>query len=265
MARILRISTKWTTDLDRFGQSTYDKSGSSSCFTPFTGGSMRPIILGALMPLLCLSVVRGAQGQYRANPLPAGSDTVSAHVQALTLQDLITRADRIFLGYVESVEKDPKQVAGKRVVKITITVKEPKYFLKGKFEPKFTIYQTERSSVVNGGETVFWFLGKPNHEGLSGPIGHSSGDFRIVDGDPYAHSALVENADFNSGLWGEGELWRIAPEDEVRAKLASIAASVSEHKRDEWMKKGRGANPREPLPLDLLMAIVRVNLTYSAP
>jgi hypothetical protein len=128
------------------------------------------------------------------------------------------------------------------------------------------IYQERQFRLdVRPQQQVLWFLSERTNEGLAMTIGHLAGHFEIRQRHFEGRSWYEAETPFeNRGLW-TGSLWELASSD-GRRKLVDpvrVRRKLQEHgiadaaKVDFLMSFGDKSS-KGPLPLDLLMAVVRV-------
>jgi len=107
-------------------------------------------------------------------------DVGATSVRALGLEDLVQRAERIFLGQCVAVREVPDD-SGQPVSEITFTIIER---IKGVSGDRVTIRQFGRGTgLVPGyaiGQEVLLFLHPESPAGLTSPVGLGQGKFTIV-------------------------------------------------------------------------------------
>jgi hypothetical protein len=109
---------------------------------------------------------------------------------------------------------------------------------------------------------VLWFLSAEDSNRVTQTVG--SGLFIISDDDP-VFQFVVDNGYENTGLWSPKEpLWKFISKETVRLNLRthytklypSDATEATEARVNKVLDEGSKREPRGPLPLDLLTAIV---------
>jgi hypothetical protein len=177
-----------------------------------------------------------------------------ADVKTLSLDELIARAHRIFVGRIDTIEPQDVPLAGGATEKgrvVTIAVEQS---LKGPVTAgeSLTIRQTLRlSSPLKPGEKILWFLPQEGKSGLVQPLGIYSGDFRI---DTEKQDTPATNLKMNQGLWqttlaAEGFRTSDLVAEAKQLKLTSAALSR--------MTKAAEKPSADAVPLSLLIAAIR--------
>lgn len=189
------------------------------------------------------------------------------HARALSLREMITDADRIFVGEVERVETERVPLGEKGVMMdvrlVTFKVED---VLKGKLRKggRLTVRQkASLSQPIKEKEKVLWYVSPDSRLGLTQPLGIYSGHFRVFRektemGAETEHEAAV-NLKNNEGLWSSEEpLW--TPRSGVdrekvlgKAKAMNIAPERLA-KINEFASKP--CRPR-PVPLELLVSATK--------
>jgi hypothetical protein len=176
-------------------------------------------------------------------------------VKALSLEQLIERAHRIFVGRIDMVEEQDVPLpdgafARGRLVKIAV-----QQALKGPVTvgEQLTLRQIlSISAPLKAGETILWFLPQEGKSGLVQPLGIYSGDFRI---DIAKQDAPATNLKLNQGLWSTtlaAEGFRTSELVAEAKQLKLSSAAVSRMTRAAEEKPAPDA-----VPVALLIAAIR--------
>jgi hypothetical protein len=175
--------------------------------------------------------------------------------KTLSLDELISRAHRIFVGRIDTIEEQnvvlPEGSTAKGRV-VIITVEES---LKGPVTAgqPLTIKQLlSISAPLKAGEKILWFLPQEGASGLVQPLGIYSGDFRI---DTQRQDAPATNLKLNQGLWHT----TLAAEGFDRALILAEAKNLKMSPAAvSRMAKAFEEKPQaDAVPLSLLIAAIR--------
>ena len=195
----------------------------------------------------------GGSAAYREGE--AGSAPIRVKTVAATAQQLVSKADRAFIGLVTDVQVKPERLKDvERAVPIkSVSFKVQQVLLDrtggiSPDRPYVVRLFAQGSRPVAKGERLLWYLAPNTEDGLTQPVGIDSGHFRFTaDGQSVINLKLNENLLEPEAIRGEAEvLAREVPDsrrEEFRAALQKWAQAAA-------AERGLG----NPVPVDLLIA-----------
>jgi hypothetical protein len=200
--------------------------------------------------------VAGAGGIDASEPRQ-GRTVIDA--KALSLQELIESADRIFRGRVLKIETKTVRLSDRgdnaEAVVRDVTVHVTDGLKNVENGQDIVIRQLVTvSAPLKEQDQILWFLPKDSRLGLAQPLGVFSGDFRIQQ---IGDTEVANNLQGNAGLW-KGSLWsgdgfnRDNVLHMARYSLALPAARV------KTIEAAGDAQPdHRDIPVDLLTAAIK--------
>ncbi len=213
-----------------------------------------------------------------------GSPSASGQASFLSLDQLTTHADAIFLGRVTDIETRKGKAGTFGVFPARVTSFEVLESLKDT-PKKGDIYDVTEFvplvSPLKKGEIVLWYLTAASETGFKSPVGELSGDFRSrapnSDTRNFELSRLwVQNLNDNRGLWSNQErLWNDAlfPKTVAADYLANYLKGREPHlskypeklreKVDALLAYGDERCQPRPVPMELLLAASRARLSVE--
>jgi hypothetical protein len=178
--------------------------------------------------------------------------------KSLRLQDLVSRADRIFRGRVIRIESktvtltEGSESAEARVRDVVIAVEDG--VKNARTGEQIVIRQlVSVSTPLSEDDEVFWFLAKPSQLGLTQPLGVFSGDFRIQE---TKDGKVANNLRGNAGLW-DGSLWTDDGFSRQQVLTAARTSGMTAARVARIDKEGANEPDNRNIPLDLLIAATK--------
>lgn len=177
--------------------------------------------------------------------------------RALSLDELIDKSERVFLGTVEHVDLVPMTLTGSDTsTEVRVVVFNIEHVYKGHLEPhshaEFHLDRRLEFPIAEKDE-LLWYLPRESRLGLVAPLGIESGYFKVttVDG-----IKMVSNLKNNQGLWDdrpEASLFTTGRFDQKR--LLSAATELGYAKTPVGVVADFANRPNRPAPIPLSLVI----------
>lgn len=181
--------------------------------------------------------------------------TVGFWITLISLQDLVSQADRIFIGTVESTSPEEKVLGDGSKLSVTKTVFRISHGLKGVVPMRLTVYQYRPFAFpLAKGQEVLWFLPAESAHGLARP--HPCGAMTITyDQKSSIKRKMVISNLGNVGLWPSKQpIWT---KNFKRANLLEQLKLETPKRAENLMKLADAPFLPQGLPLELMIAAIK--------